>query len=99
MSILVSGVEMPKGSGKNLAGLWLFIGSDGLVAMGIGGGKYEVLDATAIEVPPHGRLIDADALDHRIYYDTPLALFGTIKRMASIRDMVADAPTIIEAEE
>ena len=52
-----------------------------------------------IEVPPHGRLIDADALDKHIYNDVPLKVFGNIARMADMRTLIDDAPTIIEAEE
>lgn len=52
-----------------------------------------------VSIPPHGRLIDADALDKQIYNDIPLKVFGTLKRMAEIRNIVDKAPTIIEAEE
>lgn len=52
-----------------------------------------------VELPPHGRLIDADALDHQIYNDIPLKVFGNIARMAEMRNIVYHAPTIIEAEE
>lgn len=50
------------------------------------------------ELPPHGRLIDGDALDKHIYNDIPLKVFGNIARMADMRTLIADAPTIIEAE-
>jgi len=50
MSILIKGMEMPKPNGENQTGLWLFIGSDGVVSKGIGGGKYEPQKAVAIEI-------------------------------------------------
>ena len=52
-----------------------------------------------IEIPPHGRLIDADALDKQIYNDIPLKVFGNIARMAEMRNIVFNAPTIIPAGE
>ena len=40
------------------------------------------------------RLIDADALDKRIYNDIPISFFGSVKRMAAIRTMVEEEPTV-----
>lgn len=40
------------------------------------------------------RLIDADALDKRIYNDIPIGFFGSVKRMAAIRTMVEEEPTV-----
>ena len=40
------------------------------------------------------RLIDADALDKRIYNDIPIKVFGSIKNMAAVRQIVEDAPTV-----
>ena len=45
-----------------------------------------------VEIPPHGRLIDADALERRTHYDD----FDCLVLDASD---INDAPTIIEAEE
>ena len=43
-----------------------------------------------IEIPPHGRLIDADALTGKAYMDGKL--------MCVEMDDIEEAPTIIEAE-
>jgi len=47
---------------------------------------------TLIELPPHGRLIDADALLDRDDYDT-------MDRRIMPTEKIVNAPTIIEAEE
>ena len=64
-------------------------------------------DCPLIEVPPHGRLIDADALMGMCgmaidCYDCPNGEHGWCKRSqdaANICEAIEDAPTIIEAEE
>lgn len=61
-------------------------------------GLKSVFREKVIELPPHGRLIDADALDSYIYNDVPLKVFGNIARMTEMRNIVCNAPTIIEAE-
>lgn len=40
------------------------------------------------------RLIDADALDKRIYNDVPISTFGSIRRMAAVRELIEEAPTV-----
>lgn len=40
------------------------------------------------------RLIDADALDRKVYNDIPISTFGSIKKMALIRQIIEDVPTI-----
>jgi hypothetical protein len=44
------------------------------------------------------RLIDADALDKRIYEEIPIKEFGTVKRMARMREIVGKAPTVALSE-
>lgn len=44
------------------------------------------------------RLIDADALDKRIYEEIPIKEFGTVKRMARMREIVGEAPTVAMSE-
>ena len=46
----------------------------------------------AIELPPHGRLIDADALLDDL-------LFPSKQFEQGMRELIGDAPTIIPAEE
>ena len=40
------------------------------------------------------RLIDADALDKHIYNDVPVSRFGSIRRMAAVRELIEESPTI-----
>ena len=40
------------------------------------------------------RRIDADALDQHIYNDVPVSRFGSIRRMAAVRELIEEAPTI-----
>ena len=40
------------------------------------------------------RMIDADALDARIYNEIPIKVFGNVAKMAKMREIVAEAPTI-----
>ena len=47
------------------------------------------------EIPPHGRLIDADALMKQIEHDTPLS--SVFEK--TMRRYLYNAPTIIPAEE
>lgn len=56
---------------------------------------YVIDGATAVSVPPHGRLIDADALKKNAY-PFPCAI-GT--EWAVTLRQINDAPTIIPAEE
>jgi hypothetical protein len=48
--------------------------------------------ATAVPVPPHGRLIDADALLDAL-------LFPSKRFEQGMRELIGDAPTVIPAEE
>jgi len=85
MSILVKGIEMPKEKP-----LIIKISQDGTVFMsqGIYGIGHGV--ATAVPVPPHGRLIDADAMAE---------LWKGCIIKGSIKPLLDTRPTVIEAEE
>lgn len=82
MSILIKGMEMPT------APVLFCIHPDGKVFADLEGGWREY---KAIPVPPHGRLIDADALEHDfkklVYQDN------------WYYNSLHHAPTIIPAEE
>ena len=56
-------------------------------------------DCPIIAVMPehHGRLVDADAMDKCVYNDIPIQVFGSVKKMAAVRQIIEDAPTIIHA--
>ena len=92
MGVYIKGMEMPTSGtyevsidnsyGKDKTVMSLFVrGDGGLICCGC----YEI-----VPVPPHGRLIDADALASM--YD-PNADFGK-----SVRDTIRDCPTIIPAD-
>lgn len=61
-------------------------------------GQNKPLWCPLVEVSPHGRLIDADSLDNRIYCELPIKEFGNALIMRRMRELVDEAPTIIEAE-
>lgn len=98
MSILIRGMEMPKS-----LGITVTIFPDGRVIEHNGYGNYRVC-GKAVPVPPHGRLVDADALKK--------ADFPVLKHFDEIEDrwvfqpnlygfpkMIDEAPTVIPAEE
>ena len=58
MGVYVKGMEMPKGNDE----LRLIIHSNGQVIISHQTYYEEAEEAEAVPVPPHGRLIDADAL-------------------------------------
>lgn len=82
MNILIKGMEMPKNEP-----LLVKINPDSSVSTTAKNGykKYE-----AVPVPPHGRLIDADALKDMYPIESP---FGFI-----LHSLISDAPTVIPAE-
>ena len=96
MGIYIDGLQMPaKGFIKNV-----IILSGGNVIETTHGcsPQPEKQNYTAISVPPHGRLIDADALKDLYHYNThdsdiDKAWTGNIRRS------IDSAPTIIPAEE
>ena len=86
MSILIKGMEMPK---KYPVTVTIF--PDGIsVVKTIYGRRFTV---TAVPVQPHGRLIDADALDMNYLHirDDGMKIYT--------QRAIDNAPTIIPAEE
>ena len=95
MSIIVKGMKMPK-EGR----LLVSIHSDGCVYQSVYDMGFEkVNQAVATELPPHGRIIDADALHYsRIrmcHEDGTVGGYNAVVMSAEIKD----APTIIDVEE
>lgn len=83
MDLLIKGMEMPSKGCKTID-----IHADGTVYVH---GAYPTELHKAIPVPtPHGRLIDADELNHE-YYKSPSYL--------NLCKAINDAPTVMEAEE
>ena len=73
MSILIKGMEMPKNCNdcplnydqmacKVTGTRWW---SDTMVLMGFDSDKERLHDCPLVELPPHGRLIDADKFENR----------------------------------
>lgn len=94
MSILIKNIEMPK-DGEMLC---INIYPDGKVCINLDLDCKQI--ATAVPVPKHGRLIDADALFAKIpsgdiEHDERISRTGAI---ADVCTWVLSAPTVIEAE-
>ena len=92
MDILIKNMEMPKEGN-----VFLIISEDGCVSERIGNMWHVTTEA--IELPEHGRLIDADALSDRIEHAVyPDALAYTIA-VGIIQRELREAPVIVEATE
>ena len=92
MSVYIKGMEMPS------CGLTVTIYPDGRVVQFLGYGEKKQL-GTAIPVPDHGRLVDADALYEEC---TPIGWDGKSRSdyvCAITGHQLKNAPTIIPAEE
>lgn len=92
MSVLIKGMEMPQNLGVSVT-----IYPDGRVIRYLGYGAKEQL-GTAAPVPPHGRLIDADALIKLLDNCMFPSDMVTTRAVSMARNWLIDAPTIIESE-
>lgn len=87
MSVLIKGMEMPKNCHECPL----------LYATSLCDGSK---DCPLILVPPHGRLIDADALNNMINWSYPMTdRIDVHNGYAICQEMIKLLPTIIEAEE
>ena len=92
MSIIVKGMEMPKDRPQLL---WVYPNGKTLTL------QSEVdpwKELQAVPVPPHSRVIDADALADNWYYASAALRPDDVKKVVALDD-IDRAPTIIEAEE
>jgi len=100
MSILIKGMEMP----KNCNSCRLLDWSNGCCSLTNEATTnrrcvYRMEWCPLIELPPHGRLIDADALKEKVKeLLSPKNTKGVLETMGAMFRYVLDAPTIIEAE-
>ena len=107
MSILIKGMEMPtscrdcrfcNGQADTDYGVCAWCDVDGNAH-----DAYTMQDCPLVPVPPHGRLIDADALIEWLYSDEPNALKAPFRLCTADRSdvifLVKNAPTIIPASE
>lgn len=105
MSIVIKGMEMPRHCGE--CGIEWCDRWKQLIIAGMSIAKTRPSDCQLIEFPPHGRLIDADALMNKLQalYDEradEARYTGSKEIKVSWNDAVykiIDAPTIIPAEE
>ena len=91
MDILIKNIEMPKDNKR----IFLCIEKDGEV--GVFEEKKLIRFTEAHELPPHGRLIDADKLlkeENKTYVDT--GYWATDYEAIKIK-VINTAPTIVEA--
>ena len=97
MGIYIKGMEMPK---DPFYPVHATIYADGTVITGHGIGESA---KEAVPVPPHGRLIDADALEYMELEtcdtDDWHLIRERIRGRNSIRRIIKNAPTVIPAEE
>lgn len=93
MSILIKGMEMPM-DGELLC---IDIHPDGKVCIDLDLLCERI--ATAVPVPPHGRLIDADALFDFILNIYKTAQGDARKAYRDVLDTIVAAGDVIEAEE
>ena len=93
MSVLIKGMEMPKDKPSRIV---LNPNGQLFVDHGTWYTEYE-----AVEIPPHGRLIDADSVEKQIDYVANLdwnRKVGASGGMLAALEIVEDALTIIESE-
>ena len=87
--ILIKGMELPKEEGI----VHLIIDSDGIVSEKIGS-MYHVT-TEAIEIPPHGRCIDANAV-REILFKKYLGRYRRNDDFNLTCDILDNAPTVLE---
>ena len=111
MSILIKGMEMPKDCVFCPMAHWNKI--DRLTGCEVVGGKRYVHETDTdywesshrpdwcplVEVPKHGRLIDADELKANIHMEGYRGYRARYDGAVTTFNYINDAPTIIEAEE
>ena len=97
MSILIKGIEMPKDRPVRID-----LYPNGKALLFTTASEW-VTEHTVIELPPHGRIIDADAVYKRLQKQamTFWGISGDPRYTITleIMDAIRFAPTIIEAEE
>lgn len=90
MSVMIKGMKMPKDKPSRIV---LNPNGQLFVDHGTWYKEYE-----AVEIPPHGRLIDADALIKLLDNCMFPSDMVTTRAVSMARNWLIDAPTIIESE-
>lgn len=115
MSILIKGMEKPEEcyccpcSTINMNGRW---GKCNLLGRDYAGDPHKIYDdCPLVEIPPHGRLIDADALKTKLnnihdfllgdceFSELAMSDKARIDELINCIAEVVNAPTVIESEE
>lgn len=99
MSIILKGIDIPKDDEE----ITIEISKDGLRVYST---RLKEADVEAIQIPtPHGRLIDADALETvfkdmaKCEWNQKVSPISWAYAFEDTIDEIYDAPTILEAEE
>ena len=104
MSVLIKGMEMPTSCGdcKAFVCYKQWAGDMGDCFCGItkndAKAKEKNADCPLVPVPPHGRLIDADALENE-HMKRAYENFGSYQFHVTATAWINEAPTIIPASE
>ena len=99
MSVLIRGMKMPEEGEYHMT---LYVCSDGSAYIDVASFPVDKDRFEAVSIPPHGRLIDADALDTEILqagFSYALTRRKLRYTPGDVRQKIANAPTIIPAEE
>jgi len=91
MSILIKGIDLPEAYTSAWLTVFECVGEHTFI-------KTHKVSAEQMQViPPHGHLIDADIVCYQL--EKQATIDGQPRAIRRARKIVADAPTIIEAEE
>lgn len=102
MSVLIKGMEMPTNDDMAPTAVWVFPNGYAIVFKDNGNEQQKT---QAVPVPPHGRLIDAEALIDAIiakyirHERNRELVFAVVEIKQDLVDIINELPTIIEAEE
>ena len=102
MSILIKGMNMPKGCDECTCNSGIYCNAMPIAFCGYTEDEDRPEWCPLVEVPPHGRLIDADALKEEgadIHMDYVCDGYVEDTTWGYSDDLLDSQPTIIEAEE
>lgn len=95
MSIYIKGVEMPKHDDEYVI---FTVYGDGGVVYGPPNRPHVRYKDRAVPIPPHGRLIDADALKVSLVFAEKTAEWA-VPALRAVLMVIDEMPTIIPAQE
>jgi hypothetical protein len=104
MSVLIKNMKMPENCGCCDLTIWDSNNGDyrcfftGKYTSASASDRKRNTDCPLVEVPPHGRLIDADAFLKENWYFADKDFIDS-RYDTTLRELVADAPTVIPPKE